>query len=180
MTERLRVTHIEFKHTYAAYPHGSHQTEDPKVTSARAGFWVALESLFRKLEELDDDFLAGKELAVHSVIEFCEVDIPAFRCGYAKQRYFRKLKSLPLSDAHQVRLRRLAVDLCRGPNYGREMRDLSRLMIVLADHDLVDQLTELAASPDVLIAKKSSRVLKVILDHRRDLAARDSLVSTGP
>lgn len=169
--ERLYTTHIEFKRAWEAYsPYWRTAVEPKEVTDARNKFLVALDALFDMLGPLEKPFLAGEAKAIDAVLEFAEVDIPAFRCGYAKQWFFRKLKSLPLNKSQEARLRQLAYNLCRGPNYGREIADMGRLMIRLADKSMIRELRVLAESSDELVRMKSQRMLDVILHHRKDLS----------
>src|SRR4051812_10740091 len=58
------------------------------------------ELFWGEMAEVDKAFLTGDLEAVSKVIDFLEVDIPAFRCGYAKEWYLRRLKNLPLSEEH--------------------------------------------------------------------------------
>ena len=44
---------------------------------------------------LHEGFISGDADAVNAVIDFLEVDVPAFRCGYAKEDYLRRLKRIP-------------------------------------------------------------------------------------
>lgn len=170
LVERLYVAHTEFQRVWKAYSPYCMTTKEPQeVTDARNKSWAALDSLFEKLEPVERPFLAGDPKSIDTVLEFAEVDIPAFRCGYAKQWFFRKLKSLPLNETQEARLRHLAYNLCRGPNYGREIADMGRLMIRLADKPLIRELQTLAESSDELVRRKSRRMLDVILHHRADL-----------
>ena len=68
-----------------------------------------------------------------------------------------------------ARLRHLAYNLCRGHNYGREIADMARLMIRLADKPLIQELRRLSEGSDELARQKSKRMLDVILHHREDL-----------
>jgi hypothetical protein len=170
LVERLYVAHTEFKKAWEAYsPHCMTTREPQEVTDARNKFWAALNALFGKLEPLGEPFLAGDPKAIDAVLEFAEADIPAFRCGYAKQWFFRKLKSLPLNKTQEARLRHLAYNLCRSRNYGREIADMARLMIRLADKPLIRELQRLSEGSDEPARQKSRRVLDVVLHHRADL-----------
>jgi hypothetical protein len=170
LVERLYVAHTEFKKAWKAYsPYCMTTSEPQEVTDARNKFYAALNGLFDKLQPLEQPFLAGDPKAIDAVLEFAEVDIPAFRCGYAKQWFFRKLKSLPLNKTQEARLRQLAYNLCRSHNYGREIADMARLMIRLADKPLIRELQRLSEDSDELARQKSRRILDVVLHHREDL-----------
>jgi hypothetical protein len=170
LVERLYVAHTEFQKAWKAYsPYCMTTCEPQEVTDARNKFYAALNGLFDKLQPLEQPFLAGDPKAIDTVLEFAEVDIPAFRCGYAKQWFFRKLKSLPLNKTQEARLRQLAYNLCRGHNYGREIADMTRLMIRLADQSLIQELQRLSEGSDERARQKSRRMLDVVLHHREDL-----------
>ena len=169
LVERLHVAHTDFAKVWKTAPHGHAAREPQKVTEARDKFSDALNALFGKLTPLEQPLLAGDPQAIDAILDFSEVDIPAFRCGYAKQKYFRKLKSLSLNTAQEERLRRLAYNLCRSPNYGREIADLARLMIRLADASFIRELQQLSKDSDDRVRKKSQRMLDVILHNRADL-----------
>ena len=169
LVERVHVAHTDFTKAWKTAPHGHASKEPQDVTETRVKFRQALNALFVKLEPLEQAFLAGDPQAIDAILDFSEVDIPAFRCGYAKQKYFRKLKSLSLNKAQEERLRRLAYDLCRSPNYGREITDLARLMIRLANDPLIRELQQLSRDTDDRVRKKSQRMLDVILHNRVDL-----------
>jgi len=171
LVERLHAAHQDFHQAWKTMPRGYAAAEPRHVTVARDRFWHACNAVFEKLAPLEHPFLAGDPAAINAILDFLEVDVPAFRCGYAKQKYFRKLKSLSLDEGQEERLRRLAYELVRGPNYGREIADLARLMIRLADASLIRELQELAKDSDDIVRKKSQRLLNVILENRPDLRA---------
>jgi hypothetical protein len=118
---------------------------------------------------LHDDFLNGDPAAINTIIDFLEVDVPAFRCGYAKEDFLRKLKALPLTNEHQSRLRSYCLHLCGTPAYRREIAQVGRLMVRVADRAFVDQLQQLTINPSDRIGKKSARMLTVIQNGRKDL-----------
>jgi hypothetical protein len=117
---------------------------------------------------LQEDFLSGGPHAVDAVIDFLEIDVPAFRCGYAKEDYLRKLKTVPLTDEHQERLRQYGLRLCSMPVHRREIGEAGRLMIRVVNRDFVDQLRALTASENDWIRKKSTKMLGVIQNGRKD------------
>lgn len=78
--ERLYTTHAEFKKAWEAYrPYWRTAIEPQEVTDARNKFLAALDALFDMLQPLEQPFLAGEAKAIDAVLEFAEVDIPAFR-----------------------------------------------------------------------------------------------------
>lgn len=122
-------------------------------------------------EELPfEDFLEGRTEAIDAILDFLEIDVLAFRCGYVKQWCYHKLKSLPVNQKQTERLRRLALDLCQCSGQRRELRELARLLIKLADKPLLQELRLLADEPENKYTRqKAQRVLQVILNSRLDL-----------
>ena len=119
---------------------------------------------------LHEDFLSGDPHAVNAVIDFLEVDVPAFRCGYAKESYLCRLKTIPLTDEHQERLRQYGLRLCGMPVHRREIGEAGRLMIRVANRDFLEQLRALTASENDWIRKKSTKMLSVVQNARKDLS----------
>jgi len=112
---------------------------------------------------------SGDPKGIDAVIDFLEIDIPAFRCGYAKEYCFRKLKACRLAAPQVQRLRNLALTLCAGP-YRREVNELTRLMIPWADSQFVEELRRLAAqSENKFTCQRARRMLGIILNERVEL-----------
>jgi hypothetical protein len=144
--------------------------ERSEVVAARKRFYVAFDLLFSAhLTPLRVAFLQDPLTAVDSVIDFLEIDIPVFRCGYEKEWYLTKLKSVSLIPEQRDRLKSSALNLLRNPHYRRERRDWARLMIIIADETFVEDLRTLSYSPDHFVQQNSRRMLKTILANRRDL-----------
>ena len=117
-----------------------------------------------------DEFCEGQTAAIDSILDFLETDVLAFRCGYIKEQCFRKLKSLSLNEQQSARLRQLTLAMCQFQGQRRELRELARLMICLANETLVRDLRELAEdNADIYNKQKAERVLRTILHSRRDL-----------
>lgn len=121
------------------------------------------------LAPLDAALNAGDADAVHAVIDFLETDVLAFRCGYAKEDYMRRLKHIALNDHHRDRLRRYALSLCRNPQHRREIRQASRLVIHLADQAFINELRVLSQSDIEHVRLKSARMLNVVLNGNKRL-----------
>ena len=178
LMQNLYDAHREFKKAFQDSIANWKGKEPLEVSSSRDKFWDALILLFGEIiEPLHDAFLADKITVLDDVIDFLAIDIPAFRCGYEKEWYLRRLKSLPLSEAQKARLKTIALDLSRKPDYRREFYDWAKLMIVLADKPFVDELETLLESSDEFVQKKVKRMLTVILENRKDLR-RKKLVSS--
>jgi len=179
LVEQLYIAHKEFKKAWKVYePYCMSAREPQEVTIARDKFYEKLDAVFDKLNALVQPFGDGDSKAIDAVLEFVEVDIPAYRCGYAKQMLFRRFKSVPLNESQEQRLRQLAYKLCLSPNYGKEFVDVTRLMIKLADKSLIRELQKLLENSDELVRKKTQRMLSIVLHHRKDLRDNVELPAT--
>jgi hypothetical protein len=118
---------------------------------------------------LADPFLAGNSNAIDEVLNFLEVDVPAFRTGYSKEWYYRKLKKLKLNPTQIERLRTIALNRCASPEYRREDGELRRLMIGLADAGFLQRVLELPDSSNRHTARRRMLMIEVILVGRKDL-----------
>jgi hypothetical protein len=121
------------------------------------------------LGPLAEPFLAGNSNAIDEVLNFLEVDVPAFRTGYSKEWYYRKLKKLELNPGQIERLRTIALNRCASPEYRREDSELRRLMIRLADAKFLQRVVELPDSNNRHAARKRMLMIEVILVGRKDL-----------
>ena len=129
-----------------------------------------LKELFEEhLVPLHERLLNGDPDAVNAVIDFLEVDVSAFRCGFAKQDYLRRLKSVPLSAEHLERLSQYGLRLCGIPTHRREIGQAGRLMIRVANRDFVDHLEALTTSENRRVREKSAKMLTVVRNGREDL-----------
>ncbi len=169
LVNSLYLANRNFKETLKKFGQGFRKTEPKEITTARSIYWKAFEDLFNELEKYEKDFLAGDSEAIDSVINFLEIDIPAFRSGYAKENYLRKLKSLALNENQKKRLRNLAFNLCSSDSYRREFRYLVRLMIKIADADFIEKLKTLEKESHGIIRFKVNKMLIIILQNRKDL-----------
>jgi hypothetical protein len=118
-----------------------------------------------------EEFGSGNPQAIDAMLDFLEVDVPAFRCGYFKEWCYRRLKGLPLTPEQEQRLRQLAVDLSQARGYRREIIELTRLMIKLADKPLMVRLHQLVTMRNKHIQKRARRMLTIIEHNRIDLRA---------
>jgi hypothetical protein len=179
LMNELHNAHQDFKKQWNDWRNGklSHKEklelkgkEPNSVTLARDKFRKYLSILLdTKLAPLKIKFSQNPVEAIDEVIEFLSVDIPAFRCGYAKEKFLTKLKSAPLTDAQKEKLQQIALDLVTNPQYRRELGDWARLMIKLADKPFLQKLAEINANSDIRL--KANRMTDKILQNRKDLAA---------
>jgi hypothetical protein len=121
------------------------------------------------LAPLSKPFLAGDPTAIDEILTFLEVDVAAFRSGYSKEWYYRKLKSMKLSQKQIHRFQDIAVNRCISLEYRREDSELRRLMIKLADRNFVERLTKLPTSPNTYTNRRRALMLEVVLEGRKDL-----------
>ena len=175
LIEEAYSAHKEFKKEWNnGSENRSRGTEPPEVTAARDKFWRAHTRLFaEKLDPLRTAFAYDTVRMVDDVIDFLAIDAPAFRTGYEKEWYLGKLKSVPLTADQQGRLKSIALDLVGKPIFRRELREWSRLMILLADEGSMARLRTLTASTEHRVQQNSARMLRTILENRRDLANID-------
>ena len=175
LMQDLYDAHRAFRQEWDKWWGEGTQTMEPEsVKNARDRFWEALNRLFdERLYSLWENFSANKAKAADAVIDFLEIDIPAHRCGYVKEKFLRKLKSVELTEAQQTRLKGAAIELVSAGNFRREFGDWTKLMIVLADDAFIVRLREAGRSLDTVRARYADRMLGSVLDNRPDLRGAD-------
>ena len=157
---------------------GSWQSKDQKaVAKARKEldeFYRQMETLYAEhLQPLEKRFAAGTLLAVDEIIEFLAADVPAFKSGYTKEKYYRKLKQMKLSADQIERIREIATQRCASDEYRREDSELRRVMIGLADMDFLNHVAAIPSRAKSRVEGHKKRMLQTILAGRKDL--RDQL-----
>lgn len=166
LVKKLHAAHNALKESLSNR-RGFSSIEPKEISEQRARFQSAYRQLFEEyLQPLDLRFRSGEEEAVNEVIDFLVIDSPAFRCGYVKEKWLRRLKSLLLTPAQKQRLKQAAISICASPHFRREMVEWNRLMIKLADADFVKALFILREDPNELVREKARRMLYVILNSR--------------
>jgi hypothetical protein len=176
----LHGAHRNFKSEWRRWQNGEIKRKEKKelkglepesVSLARDKFYESLENLYQtKIYPLESKFCTDPQIAVDEVIEFLSVDIPAFRCGYAKEIFLSDLKKVSLSPEQKQRILQVTLEVCEAFNFRREFRRWCRLMIKLADREFVEKLTQLSKSTNRYAAIKSKWMLETIFRHRKDLA----------
>jgi len=177
--ERYRLL---LEHIYRAHAEHRKIWEETKRktgnnTEAYKTAQKASRELFRNLEVLYETtltplrqaFLEGQSQAIGEIITFLGVDIPAFRVGYDKEWYYRKLKKLKLSPEQLEELQQIALARCASKEYRREDSELRRLMILVADQKFLDQVIAIPSEKGSRVERHKSRMLQVILEGRKDL-----------
>ena len=143
--------------------------EPDMLTKTRDEFWDSLNRLFDHLSPVYETFISDPAAGTDGVLNFLEIDIPAFRCGYVKEKLLRRLKRVELTESQRRRLRTAALDLVSRGKFRRELSEWSRLMIVLADESFVEALRKTIKSLDTGAARGAERMLRCVLENRRDL-----------
>lgn len=127
--------------------------------------------LFQLFEALPfQEMASGDSEAIDHILDFAEADVPAFRCGYAKEWCYRCLKRVILTETQQQRLLLLALRLCQSSGYRREIKDLTRLVALFADAGFMRQLLELSHSENGPVRSTADRAASAVLLRRHDLA----------
>ncbi|MBI5092658.1 MAG: hypothetical protein HZB26_09485 [Candidatus Hydrogenedentes bacterium] len=123
---------------------------------------------YELLSPLWGPFLSGAPKAVDAVLDFLEVDVPAFRVGYAKEWFYRRLKRVPLSEQQRSRLLDIAIAILGQPGYRREWLALSRLLIVLADGTLISRLERLSRLGETdFVKRRATLVLEKVIANSK-------------
>ena len=174
MESSLR-THREFKRQYslwengklsAKYPH----SEAPEVTTARDDWWRANNILFStKLGPLEIAFRDRPHDAFDELCCFLATDIPAFRCGYAKELFLQRLKGIQFTTRERKKLSDIALFYCTTDTVRREFRRWCRLMVKIADEEDLKRLKGITESASGISRVKADWMLTTIIQHRLDL-----------
>jgi len=177
LMEKLHAAHSELKLAWREYGTVGFTKHVPElITAKRKKFWSAYRRLFDEyLDPLDARFRSGDEQALEEVIAFLATDVPAIRCGYIKEKWLRRLKSVSLSQTQRQRLTRAALELCANSRFRREIAEWNKLMIKLADKETVTALFGLIESDNSLVKSKARHMLHGILQNRSDIVQPDFL-----
>src|SRR5262249_7002200 len=135
LLQRIKDAHQAFTaaHRRARLKFGNRQRTHAAIEKEREAFHAELKFFNESvIQPLTKAFVAGESTAVDEVIELLEVDVAAFRVGYTKEWYYRKLKALQLGPKQIERLRKIALQRCVSQEHRREDSELRRLMIRLA------------------------------------------------
>lgn len=144
--------------------------EPESVTKARNDFWQKNDLLFvRKILPLEEKLRADFHSAFAELIEFLSVDIPAFRCGYAKEIFLQLLKQNDLTKAEIEDVQQVALKMCETENVRREFRRWCRLIIRFADEDFILKLQTVAENKHLFPQLKSKWMIEALKKHRPDL-----------
>lgn len=103
----------------------------------------------------------GRAEGAETVIAFLEEDPYSFGTGYQKERAWRYLRRVPLTESQKQRLRGVALS-CVRTRWGRDLLPMARLLNSIADADLRRQVRELTESSDPMTARRA-RLLEAFL-----------------
>lgn len=123
--------------------------------------------MFQLFEALPFQEMAnGDSEAIDHILDFAEIDIPAFRCGYAKEWCYRRLKRMTLTEVQQQRLLNLTLQLCQNSGWRRELSDLAKLVSAFANADFMKKLRLLEKSESKYVRAKALCAISKILVKR--------------
>lgn len=178
LMEETHSAHKNFKKEWEDWRNGKLKknkkakgtTEPESVKNARDEFFRKLDVLYSlKLEPLEKKFRSDPHSAISEVAEFLTIDIPAHRCGYAKEGFLQWLKNVELTAAEIELFQRISLKICETDNIRREFRRWCRLMIKLADEEFILNLKSLMKSDELFTRLKSRWMFDSIRKHRSDL-----------
>jgi hypothetical protein len=87
LLSRSHTAHVEFHREWKNYYDGSRKPEPQSLIDARKRFNVESDRVFEALGRYEEWFVEGDANSIDAILDFIAVDIPAFRCGYAKEKY---------------------------------------------------------------------------------------------
>lgn len=171
LLENVRRADLDFKDAYrlAKESGDKNSKRRGKPEAQLEEFYKHLRILSGLLEDIRRRLADGSPQAVDDLIEYLAVDIPAFRSGYAKERFYRQLKKIPLTQAQIARLRDIALARCASAEYRRDDSELRRVMIQLADLDFLNRVAAIPSSTGSRIERHKRRMFEVVLGGRKDL-----------
>jgi len=156
---------------------GSWKCKDEKaVAKARKlleAFKEHQKALDARLTPLTETIRPGNEHAIDEALGFLAVDILAFGCGYAKEKCYRRLKHVKLSPSQIGKIKEIALSRCASNEYRREDAELRRLIVKIADVEFLEKIAAIAAHDGSRVAGHKERMIRAVLDGRKDL--RDEL-----
>lgn len=125
LMENLYLAHQNFQREWREWRNGKQQLkgyEPESVTAARNKLLDALNLLYNtKLMPLETKFRANPESAVDEIIEFLSIDIPAFRCGYAKEWFLKNSKAFRSNLQGSKNCGKWRSIYCRARNIGASL-----------------------------------------------------------
>ncbi|MGI8555187.1 MAG: hypothetical protein ACR2LT_02370 [Pyrinomonadaceae bacterium] len=124
----------------------------------------------KKFDPLQDKFYQNPLSAIDEIIDFLSIDISCHRCGYLKERFLKKFKSISLTSEQIDRLQKIALSLCQNPHYRREFAHWAKLMIKIGDKTFMEKLSNLCADKELNVQEMAKWMREKIVENRKDLA----------
>ena len=173
--ENVRDSRVLFNEAFREM--GSWKSKDEKAVAKTRKlldtFKEHSKSLDVRITPLINTLRPGNEHVIDEVLEFLAVDVLAFGCGYAKEKCYRRLKHVELSPSHIGRIKDIALRRCASDEYRRDDAELRRLVAKIADLEFLEKLTAIPAHNGSRVAGHKERMIRAVLDGRKDL--RDEL-----
>lgn len=171
LLENVRRADLDFKNAYRVAKESRDKTlkRRGEAEAQLEEFYEQLRVLGVLLEDIRKRVQDGSSKAIDELIEYLAVDLPAFRSGYAKERFYRMLKKASLTQAQIDRLREIALARCASSEYRRDDSELRRVMIRLADLDFLNRVAAIPSSTGSRIERHKRRMFEVVLGGRKDL-----------
>ncbi len=174
--QRSHDAHVQFKKAWNEWwgPGRTERWPEPAtVIDARNAFHAAQDALFDKyLMPIDTSLRNGDASCIDDAITVLAVDVHAFRVGYLKAMWLRRIKRLPLTVAQQEHLREISLGKLTARVAGREMVEWNRLLSKIATDDDVTLVTALTEHPDKRIQWRARTTLRSIVGNRPKLRRR--------
>ena len=181
--QRARDTHVSFKRSWGQWwsTRPERWPEPDDVVSARKAHLVAQDMLFDKyLMPIDSRLRESDTSCIDDAIAVLSIDIHAFRVGYLKAAWLRRIKRLPLTPVQVDELRAIALGKLVARHAGREMVEWNRLLARVATADDVAAIRELCQNRSQVVRSRAERTLRSILSGRRSPTPAATAPRWGP
>lgn len=138
--------HIDFKQkwqqTFPKYKRKSYEILSKEYDTRLK----TLGALFVELDKVLIPFFDGDDSMIDEIIDFIEIDIPAYRVGYMKESLYYELKKRELTLSQKERLLHYTLNLLSSPYFRRELGKLLKLIKKFTNDDFTNQLIELKSN----------------------------------
>ena len=104
-----------------------------------------------------------------ALIDFLTIDAPAFRIGYQKEYFLRKMRKVELSEAHKQEIKNFILTILQLNGYRRELKDFAKLSFTWFTDAEIDNLHKLeACATNPLHKQKIVYFYSWIIDLKKD------------
>jgi hypothetical protein len=117
---------------------------------------------------------------IDDAIAVLSIDIHAFRVGYLKAAWLRRIKRLALTPGQVDQLRAIALSKLVARHAGREMVEWNRLLARVATIADIGTIRSLCQDDDPRVRFRAERTLRSILSVRRPPASPAAVPRWGP